>query len=144
MKKFILLIAILYISDQASAQKRRRSSSETTTAWKVSNDVFTSGDTLIFTFTNTNYPKFYCYKGSEFYTLYKIINRKEILVEDTTFRGQVKPEAFLQGDKLIVKKLITQPGSYVIQYPLYYDTDRPAGQKRRLDMKQYFDVDKKP
>ena len=144
MKQLIIILSVIHISTQAFSQRRRSSAGEAgVTEWKVSKDVVTSGDTIVFTFTNNNYPKFYCYTGSEFYTLYKIVNKREVLAEDTTFRGLRKPVAFVTGDKLTVKKLITKPGSYVIEYPVFFDTNQPPGQKRRLDMKQYFTVEKK-
>jgi hypothetical protein len=144
MKKTFVLLALVYFSSEAFSQKRRRGAGErSNTEWKVNRDIVVSGDTVTFTFTNTSYPKFYCYRESEFYTLYRIENGAEVLAEDTLFRGVGKPVPFLQGDKLILKKQITKPGSYVIHYPVYFDTDRPVGGRRRLDMKQYFDVEKK-
>ena len=69
--------------------------------------MFTKGDTLFFTLENKTYDKIDYYKDSDYYTLYMIVDGKEILMEDTTFRGLKKPITLSKNEKITIKKIIT-------------------------------------
>ena len=134
---------VLYTAQSFAQKVRRRGDRVQSSEWKVDKKAFFSGDTLVFSFTNNFMPKIYCHRDAEFYTLYKLDKGNEVLVEDTALRSLKEPVELRKNEQLIIKKVISAPGRYVMKYPVYFDTDRADG-KARLNMQQSFIVEGRP
>jgi hypothetical protein len=147
MKKILILLICFTCAQTCFSQKAIRvsrfDSQRINSDWQVDKEVFQSGDTLVFIFKNNYYYQMYCYTGTEFYDVYKIVKGKEILLADTTFRGYREPVQVMKGETVTVKKIITQPGNYVMKYPVFAVGDGAVVTRYRIDMAQKFDVEVK-
>lgn len=143
MKKLLLIIIVLFFAEQSFSQytgSKRLRKSKKADEWQVDKKLFMSGDTLFLTLHNNTYPKIGYYKDPEFYTLYKIINGKEVLMEDTTFRGIKDPIALLLNETVIINKVIIKPGNYIMKYSIFIYSEGNKDQKICIQMEQKFDV----
>ncbi|MCW3085816.1 MAG: hypothetical protein JWP12_3182 [Bacteroidetes bacterium] len=137
MKKIIIIAIVLFFVQHSFGQFRRERMPKTG-KWKVDKEIFVSGDTLIFTFQNKRRIPLYCYTDADYYNVYKLVDEKEILTEDTTFRGIKEPVRLRYNEKIIVKKVVTDLGSYTLKYDVFIEQER---NKFRVAMQQRFTVE---
>ena len=137
MKKMIIIGIVLFTVHDSFGQFQKERAFRIG-KWKPDKESFFSGDTLTFIFKNKRRSKLYCYTGADYYILYKIAGAKEMLIEDTTLRGMKEPVLLKRHEKIIVKKIITDPGSYAMRYDVFIEKER--NQKTRVTMEQHFDI----
>lgn len=143
MRVILIISLVILVSDSLLAQHvRRRKSSfapSSSVDWVLDKDVIVSGDTVEFIFINNTDRTYSCHQGSEYFLLYRVDGDNEILLEDTIFRGFVAPASFARKDTRVVKKVIKEPGNYLLKYTLYYEIEVPYA-KGKMVMVQRFDV----
>lgn len=114
MKRICILLFVITLGQSGFSQKEGD-----VTRWELKRTEFVSGDTIQLTLIIGRKNETYYYTDPAWYKLYRIENGKHVPMEDTTKKGAGPPVILKRKDKVVIKKVIRQPGLYVLRYPVH-------------------------
>lgn len=114
MKRIYILLLVVLISHAGFSQKDGNA-----TRWELKQTEFVSGDTIQLTLIIGKNNETYYYTDPTWYKLYRLENGKHVPMEDTLRKGAGPPVILKRKDKVVIKKVIWQPGLYVLRYPVH-------------------------